>query len=82
MMDTVYSLAREVFKLEPEFPLNDTLGIGAVPGWDSLGTMKLALAVEERFGVQLELEEIAELATLGDLRRTLQQHGAFRAEHE
>lgn len=82
MMDPVYSLAREVFKLDAGFPLNDELGIGAVPGWDSLGTMKLALAIEEQFGVQLELEEIAELSTLGHLRRALRQHGAVRAERE
>jgi acyl carrier protein len=74
-MDPVYSLAREVFELEDSFPLSDRLGVGAVPGWDSLGTMKLALAVEERFGIQLALEEISELGTLGDLRQALKQRG-------
>lgn len=82
MTDAVYALAREVFNLDDGFPLSDGLGVGAVPGWDSLGTMKLALAVEERFGVELELEDIAELGTLGDLRRALLQRGAAGAERE
>jgi acyl carrier protein len=71
MSDPVYRFAREVFGLGDSFLLNDSLGAGSIPGWDSLGTMKLALAIEERFGIHLELADIAELNTLADLRSTL-----------
>ena len=38
-----------------------------VPGWDSLAHIKMLLALEKRFGVRFDAEEMGELRNLGDL---------------
>lgn len=42
-----------------------------VERWDSVQQIYLVLALEERFGVQLALEDIEELKNLGDVARAI-----------
>jgi acyl carrier protein len=39
--------------------------------WDSVQQIYLVLALEERFGVQLALEDIEELKNLGDIAKAI-----------
>jgi acyl carrier protein len=39
--------------------------------WDSLNHLRLIMAVEEEFGVRLEPDEIANIASLADLQTML-----------
>lgn len=41
--------------------------LGEVPGWDSLGHMRLVLAMEERLGRQLTATEIVGLRSIADI---------------
>ena len=52
----------------------DTLTAEEVELWDSLNHLKLVTAVEEAFGVQLSMEEIEAIDSVGRLRATLAQH--------
>jgi acyl carrier protein len=54
---------RRRVELRPETSAND------VPGWDSFNHVKLILAVEDHFGIQLHIEDINALKTVGDLVR-------------
>ena len=76
MAEAITTLVREVFELNDEFPLDDSAGAGTVPGWDSLGTLNLVSAAEEKFGVEFDLEDIAALNTVADLRRVLEKNSA------
>ena len=71
MSEPVFALVREVFELEPTFPIDDSSGPGDIPGWDSLGTLRLVTAAEERFDLEFDLEDIAELTSISDLRRVI-----------
>jgi len=42
-----------------------------VDRWDSVQQIYLVLALEERFGVQLALEDIEELKNLGDIAKAI-----------
>jgi len=42
-----------------------------VERWDSVQQIYLVLALEERFGVQLALEDIEELKNLGDIAKAI-----------
>lgn len=75
MNDVLKRLVRDVLELNEETPLDETSGVGSVPGWDSLGTLNLATAAEEAFNVEFDLEDIAELHTLADLRASLRKRG-------
>jgi long-chain acyl-CoA synthetase len=41
---------------------------------DSLGRVQLASAIEQHMGIELDEEQIASIATLGDLRKALGEH--------
>lgn len=72
--DSLLKLVREVLDLPSDHPLEDSVGPGDVPGWDSLGTLRLVDAAEERFGVEFELEEIAEFKSIAHFRRMIEKH--------
>lgn len=74
-MDPLYKCIAGTFELPENFQLCDSLGPGLVPGWDSLGGIKLMNTVEEEFQVALTLEQAAELTTIGELRRILRELG-------
>jgi acyl carrier protein len=52
-----------------ETPLAD------LPGWDSVMLVKVALALEEAFGVQFGPEEVFEAQTVGDLASLINARG-------
>ena len=51
--------------LDTEPPLD--AGRDQIPQWDSLGTLKLVLAIEEAFGVELDARELLHLRSIGSL---------------
>ena len=38
-----------------------------IPGWDSLGTLELVMALETTFGVRIDERRLADVSTVGDL---------------
>jgi len=48
-----------------------------VPGWDSLGTLSLIAAFDERFDIQLSEGDIEALKRVGDILQILERHGAL-----
>ncbi len=47
-----------------------------VPAWDSLGHMRLVTALQEKFGVELEIDEIMEMDSGRKIFEILQNKGA------
>ena len=43
------------------------LGIGDLDEWDSLGNFNFLLAVEERYGLRFDIEEMSELKSVQDI---------------
>jgi len=62
---------RAVFKLDGGLALHDRLVPDDVPGWDSLGNVNLLLQLQEQLNLRFDLEALAEIRSLGDLRRQL-----------
>ncbi|MBN8759060.1 MAG: hypothetical protein BGO61_10975 [Thiobacillus sp. 65-69] len=65
----------EVFAL-PESAVVDGLALSDIPAWDSLAHMMLIVRLEETYQIQFSGDEIADLRSVGDIRATLQGHGA------
>lgn len=53
--------------------LVDETSFAEIPSWDSMSHMILITRVESEFGFQMTGDEIASLATIGDLRQIV--HG-------
>ena len=59
----VRTLFSEAF-LVPEDLISPDVAFGDFPEWDSLGHMNMLALLEERFGVEIDAETIAELISL------------------
>jgi acyl carrier protein len=53
--------------------------VGTVPGWDSLGHVRVILALEGRLGRALRSEEVAALRGVADLEALISRAGAGAA---
>ena len=49
-----------------------------VPGWDSLGTLSLIAALDEKFDIQLSEKEIGELQRVSDIVDILRRNSAVQ----
>ncbi len=61
---TVAEVAQQVFGLDEPPPL--ATGPGDIAGWDSLGTLRLLVALEQQFAISLDERRIAGWITLRD----------------
>ncbi|MEJ2596851.1 MAG: acyl carrier protein [Anaerolineales bacterium] len=59
----VQTLLAEVFEVPAE-QVTSALEFGDLPQWDSLGHMDLMMRLEERFGVEISTDTIAELVSV------------------
>jgi len=62
--DTVIEICRTVFE---DSQISVESSSETVEHWDSLGHMRLITALEERFGIELDVMEMAEVSTVQQL---------------
>jgi acyl carrier protein len=53
-----------------------------LPGWDSLRGVNLLAVLDEEFGLQIDLEELLELATFDSVNLYILQHGRIKKVDE
>ncbi len=68
-MDEIKATLTSVFEtvFSDAGALTDATTPGDVRGWDSLNHIVLLNAVEERFGIKFELEEILSMQSFGEI---------------
>jgi acyl carrier protein len=54
--------------------ITDDLAIGDLPQWDSMGHMTVISLLEERFGIEVSTDLIAELVNLPAIVKYLEGH--------
>lgn len=64
----------DVFGVEPS-AIDDEASVDTLEKWDSLNHLKLVLALEERFSVSLNEEQIVEMLNYPLVKAVLQEHG-------
>lgn len=74
LTERVQALVAEAIQAPPELVTPD-LALGDLPQWDSLGHMEIMLRLEEQFGVAMDGEVIAELASVPDICQYLESNG-------
>ncbi len=50
----------------------------AIPGWDSLGTLSLIAALDEKFDIHLSEQEIEGMSSVEDVFAILRRQGALQ----
>jgi acyl carrier protein len=72
----VITWVAEVFE-EPTSRLKADTSRQDIAGWDSLGTLSLIAALDEKFDIHLDESEIDSLASVQDICELLRRHGAM-----
>lgn len=55
----------------PSLRLEETYSTAGNPEWDSVAMVQIVLAVESEFGVQLQMEQVAGIKSVGDILKLL-----------
>lgn len=67
-------LLAAAFQLTPT-DIRENLSFGDLPQWDSMGHMEVMLALEERFGVEITADTIAELISFAEIGAYVEANG-------
>ena len=70
----IQSLLAEAIQVPGEMVTAD-LSFGDLPQWDSLGHMEVMLRLEEEFGVAIDADTIAQLISIPEICRFLEDKG-------
>jgi acyl carrier protein len=70
----VSEIFQEIFD-DPALRVTPETSPADIADWDSVAQLKLVLAMDEAFGVQLAMEEAASLSNVGDFLNALRKHG-------
>jgi len=76
MTEQIKNIMEDIFETKIN-SLSDELGPNDIENWDSLGQMKLIVALEEMYKVKFEVSEMFEIFTLGDIKRILKNKGVL-----
>lgn len=74
ILNSLSEIFNDVFFLD-EIVLEITLSQKDIPGWDSFNHINLVMAVEEKFGIKINIQKMQELKSvedfLNEIRRLL-----------
>ncbi len=72
----IYSDLEEIFEdvLDSSVELSPDTTAEDVEGWDSLGHIRLIIAIEKAFKVKFTAAEVSSLSNVGDLAALIEQH--------
>lgn len=69
----VAEIIADIFQYEG--PLAPETGPDQIERWDSLQHIALVRTLETTYGIQLSLDEMMEMRSVGDIERVLERHG-------
>jgi long-chain acyl-CoA synthetase len=74
---TLIDLVRQIFSLGSATLVTDEDGPGTLDGWDSLGNVKLILAIQDTYGVSIEPSDVIEMDSIAGIRSILRSKGVL-----
>ncbi len=63
---SIRQFVAETLGVDPQL-LDDEVGVGDLPEWDSLAQVALVAGLERRFGRPIDVDEAFELESVGDI---------------
>ena len=79
LTERVQHLLSEAIQVPPDLVTPD-LAFGDLPQWDSLGHMEVMMRLEDQFGVDISADTIAELISIPDICKYLQEQANEQLE--
>ena len=72
MKNRIFEILKTVLELEQ---VDETLSSANCEKWDSMAQLNISVEIEAEFGISLEPEEIAEMASYNDIMKILKAKG-------
>ncbi len=70
---TLQAIVREVLAA-PGLALQEDMTTADVPGWDSVTTVEIILAIEAQLGVEFHVGELGRMPAVADYLRLIEAH--------
>lgn len=70
----LFEVFSNLFKVDPR-DLKDESSSDTIPNWDSMGMVNLVVELEQVFGVQFDLLDIADFKSIGIIKSILAEKG-------
>jgi acyl carrier protein len=77
MEDKLRAIMAKILRLPAE-RIGPDAAIGNVPNWDSTAHMRIMLALEDEFGIELNETQMVEMTSLAKIRAVVQELGAAK----
>jgi acyl carrier protein len=74
IIERIQILLTEALQIPPDL-VTPELAFGDLPQWDSLGHMEIMLRLEDQFNVEITGDTIAQLISIPEICRYLQENG-------
>lgn len=74
LTEDVRRVLLEVFD-DPSLGIESNTSRDELADWDSIAHLKIVLALEERFGLEFDTDEVASIRTVGEFVSALQARG-------
>ena len=78
MDERIRAIMAEVLRL-PEDRIGADAAIGTMPNWDSTAHMRMMIALEDTFGIELDESRMVEMTSFSRIRGTVEELSAGRA---
>ena len=72
MDERIRAIMAEVLRL-PEDRIGADAAIGTMPNWDSTAHMRMMIALEDAFGIDLDESRMVEMTSFAKIRDTVRQ---------
>lgn len=56
--------------------VTDELRYNTIPQWDSIAHMSVVAALEDAFGIMIDMDDVIDMSSVGKAREILRKHGA------
>ena len=73
--DRVIETFSRVLGLQAE-RITDDLRYATIPEWDSIAHMSVIAALEDAFGIMIDMDDVIDMSSVGKAREILRKHGA------
>lgn len=73
--DKVVVAFAQVLGIPPK-QITDDLRYASIPQWDSIAHMSVISALEEQFGVMIDMDDVIDMNSVGKAREILRKYGA------
>jgi acyl carrier protein len=81
MDERIRAIMAEVLRLPAE-RIGADAAIGTVPNWDSTAHMRMMIALEDAFGIDLDESRMVEMTSFARIRSAVEELRAGRADAE